>query len=656
MYHSPMKNTWPAFLSAAIIITLFFSSCNRPSGKTSEQLITDSLVNRLKPFAYNNPDSIIQVANRYLAEIKSPGNKARMMLLIANATGLRGSYDSTIDIATRALELKAAEPQVTAGLYNEIGISYDYKADYKNALGNYQLAQQNFEAAHDTVGLIKVRNNIGLIYQNTGDLKRASEYFTECLDMSRRNRYHDEEIMALSNLAAVENELHHFSKALGYFKQVLQADLASGNESYISYSYNNIGECYKNLRQFDSARYYFNNAIALKEKLNLQSALVNSYKSYADMLTETNELKAAELYLAKAFQLAQQTGTRDYLEDCYYLRSRLAVKRGDFKTAYAALDSFHAIKDSLSNVRFTSELVIKEKDHELKVAEELRKRDLEEYNSEKISFMLFIVFLLIVAAGLTYLLRRQKKLNAELADQKTLTEQGLAQRSQLLSFIAHEIRNPLGGILGLSDLLLNDHPTASQRELLEYQKKASVHLLALMNDVLDYQKLGSGKVELNNIRFNLRDVLYQVYALYQGEIREKKLSYDLDYDDRIPGGLMGDPIRITQIFSNLLNNAIKFTEKGTITITAQLVNRTPESVTLFCKVSDSGVGIPKEEQDKIFELYVQSSKNKSAQLGTGLGLSIVKNLLSLMNSNIELQSEPGTGTSFSFTITFKVAA
>jgi signal transduction histidine kinase len=208
--------------------------------------------------------------------------------------------------------------------------------------------------------------------------------------------------------------------------------------------------------------------------------------------------------------------------------------------------------------------------------------------------------------------------------------------------------------MGLTDLMLNTNPTLSQKELLDYQKKASSHLLSLMNDVLDYQKLGSGKVELNSIHFNLKDVLYQVYGLYQVDIREKNLVYELSYDEQIPDSLLGDPVRLTQIFSNLLNNAIKFTEKGKVSITVHLQMRTATEVVIDCTVTDSGIGIPQEEQEKIFELYVQSSKNKAAQLGTGLGLSIVRNLLSMMNSKIQMHSVPGKGTSFNFEIPFKL--
>jgi signal transduction histidine kinase len=650
----PMKDNGLAYFFLCLM-SISCIACSDTEEHSKESKRTDSLVVTLKSEAYNKPDSVFSIAKNLIKETKEPNNRAKVLLLMAGTQELMGNYDSSIATAREALRSVKNDPRIKAGIYNEIGVNYDYKSDYRNALDNYHKAQQYFEEAKDTIGYIRVRNNIGLIYQNAGDLQRAKTYFEECLQLSKEKKYANEVTMALSNLGSVENEFHHFSTALDYFKEVLKTDLGSGNESYISSSYHNVGEVYKNLSQSDSATYYLTRAIALKEKLDFKGSLSNSYKQYADLLIETNKLQEGEIYLNKAFQLSRETGIVDYLKDCFYLQSRLAEKRGDFKTAYSSLDSFHTIKDSISDARFRTELVISEKDHELAANEKMRQQQAKAFEKEKISFILFIVFLVAVSASLTYLLKKQKKLNYQLQLQKKQIEEGLMQRSQLLSFIAHEIRNPLGGIMGLTDLLLNNYPNPSQRELLEYQKKASAHLLALMNDVLDYQRLGSGKVELNSIRFNLRDVFYQVYALYQGEIREKHLNYDLDYDESIPLSLIGDPVRLTQVFSNLLNNAIKFTEKGTIIISARLVSQTSTTASLFFKVSDTGIGIPKEDQEKIFELYVQSSKNKSDQLGTGLGLSIVKNLLSMMHSKITLDSHPNSGTTFSFTITFEKA-
>ena len=637
-----------------LLVSICFISCNNKNSAPDLFDETDSIIGILQITAYNNPDSALQASYKLFdsnadEELKS----AKILHLIASIYGLKGIYDSSINICKRALPL-TENTTTLAKLYNEIGVSYDYKSDYKEALDNYQKAHDYFRESKDTIGYIQVKNNFGLIYQNSGLLKRAKTYFEDCLKLSREKKLRNEEIMALSNLAAVENELKNYSVALSYFKEVLADDIASGNEAYISYSYHNLGEAFKNLRQLDSSAYYFKKAIALKEKLDLQAALLNSYKAYADLLTELNSLEEAESYLNKAFQFARASGTTDYLKDCFYIQSRLAEKKGDFKTAYLASDSFYALQDSLSNERFRSELIIKEKDHEIALNEKLKQQEIKELKKDNLAFISFILVFAIISTALFILLYKQRKLNRRLELHKKEIEDGLALRTHLLSFVAHEIRNPLGGILGLTDLLLNENPTSAQKEMLVYQKKAAKHLLGLMNDVLDYQKSGSGKVEISHIRFVLKEVFYQVYGLYQHDIREKNLNYELNFDENIPEVLIGDPIRLTQVFSNLLNNAIKFTEHGTISITAKSVNVSSTKVDILFNVKDSGVGIPKEDQEKIFELYVQSSKNKSAQLGTGLGLSIVKNLLSLMNSKISLESNAGSGTTFSFTISFNL--
>jgi signal transduction histidine kinase len=645
-----------AFSRLLLVSTLGISvfSCIRPGPDTARNARIDSLITSLRLAKDNYPDSVLS-ESRKLADSSLPDTlEAKLALLTADIYQLKGEYDSAIAIATKGIGLAGKNNRLLARLYKQAGIDYDYKSDYRQALINYQKAQQYFDAVHDSAGFINIKNNIGLLYQNTGDFKRAKEYFLECLKLGRDQHLHNEQVIALSNLGSIENELHNFSTALSYFKEVLAADLASGNGNYIASSYHNVGEAYKNLRQFDSGVYYFIKAIALKEKLSPGDALVNSYKAYADLLIETNKPAEAQHYLEKSFRLVRETGNIDYLKDCFYLQARLAEKKGDFKTAYIANDSFYILKDSIAGAKFRTELVAKEKDNEYMLSEELQQRQIDELESEKVTFILFMIFFAAVSASLLLLLKKQRSITRQLKLQKQQIEDGLAQRSHLLSFIAHEIRNPLGGIMGLTDLMLNNRPTETQKELLVYQKKASAHLLSLMNDVLEYQKLGSGKVELNSIRFNLKDVLYQVYGLYQVDIREKKLVYELSYDKTIPDVLMGDPVRLTQVFSNLLNNAIKFTDKGKVAISVQLQVKTPVEVLVDCKVADSGIGIPKEDQEKIFELYVQSSTNKAAQLGTGLGLSIVRNLLHLMNSRIEMESTPGQGTTFSFTIPFSL--
>ncbi len=663
---------------ANIILVLFFFACQPKvnNTKSTEQLKVDSKLKNLKIRSYSQPDSVLSACQKLLAQSKDIqyiDGQASCLAILSSIQSLNGNYDSSIVLAKQALEIvdSTKNPKQVAELMNEMGICYDYKSDYKKALDNYNKALFFFDAAKDSNGLVRVKNNIGLIYQNAKDFKRAKIYFEECLTMSKEKKYPDQEMMALSNLAAVENEIGESYLALGHFKQVLENDVATGNETYISYSYNNIAEAYKQLRQFDSAEHYYKHSIALKEKLNAQVALLNSYKAYADMLIEQNKLLDAAIYLDKAFIIAKKAGTKDYLQACYQLQAKLAEKNKDYKKALEATTLSSSLKDSIANAKFKTELVAKEKDFELNLKNieiQKEKKEVVRVKSQRIIFLVGLGLFAFLSASLLVLFRKQKKLNRlqliqqqklevynkQLTEQKLKIEEGLETKNKFLSFMAHEIRNPLSGIMGLTDLLIDSNPTEVQNEYLDYLRKSSSNLLQLLNEVLDYQKLVSGKMELNKVKFSLKDVVLQTHFLYSASIKEKNLLFQLNYDEKIPVVLSGDPIRLTQIIGNLINNAIKFTPRnGIVTVNILLKEAGTNAVKIYFAISDTGTGIDKEDQEKIFDLYQQAKPNVGKN-GTGLGLNIVKNLLDLMNSKIHLKSEEDKGSTFSFVIIFEV--
>ncbi len=642
--------------------------------ETAVFLNIDSSIKLLKFSSYSNPDSSAVEVTYLLKKADSLGYRKGVlecMTLQSSIQGLKGNYDSAISIASAAISKidTLKEPRTSAELFNEVGISYDFKGDYKKAVDYYNKALHFFQVARDTVGYIKVKNNIGLIYQNIEDYSRAKEYFEECLALARSKQYEEFETMALSNLAAIELDRKEFNLALGHFKQVLEKDIETANDTYISYSYNNIAEAYKHLNQFDSAESYFRKSIALKEKLNIQVPLLNSYKQYADLLLQQKRIKEAENYLQRAFTIARKTGSTEYLQQCFELQMNVAKQQGNYQLAFTALDTAHFLKDSIAGAKYKAELIAKEKDYALYVQgleKEQQQKELEEVKSEKIIFLICLVLFATLSVTLLILFRRQKYLNRlqqlqhqklenytkQLAQQKEIIEQGLDSKNKFLSFLAHEIRNPLSGIIGLNELLMDTDLNESQKEFVDYQQKASQGLLALLNEVLDYQKLVSGKIELNTVKFDLKDLLQQVRNLYSGYIKEKNLLFQLNIDHKIPDLMYGDPIRLTQVFSNLINNAIKFTpHNGIVTVNALIKEESPSGCLIYFAISDTGSGVPKEEQDKIFDLYEQAKLNKGTK-GTGLGLSIVKNLLDLMNSKIQLKSQEDVGSTFSFEIHF----
>lgn len=247
----------------------------------------------------------------------------------------------------------------------------------------------------------------------------------------------------------------------------------------------------------------------------------------------------------------------------------------------------------------------------------------------------------------------QKK-NSELTLAKENAEKASMAKAQFLSTITHELRTPLYAVTGLTHLLLEESPTESQKEHLNSLKFSGEYLLSLINNILDLNKLEANKVEIVKSTFNLKKRMSDVLIALKNSADEKKTKLHFDFDEKIPDELIGDPLKISQILINLIGNSIKFTEDGDIWISVKKNRHEGKNIFLQFEIRDNGEGISKEKQKAIFENFTQGSTQINRKFGgTGLGLSIVKNLLGLLNSEIELESELGKGAKFSFELKFE---
>src|SRR5690606_34956178 len=218
----------------------------------------------------------------------------------------------------------------------------------------------------------------------------------------------------------------------------------------------------------------------------------------------------------------------------------------------------------------------------------------------------------------------------------------------------HELRTPLYAVTGLTHLLLEESPTENQKEHLNSLKFSGEYLLSLINNILDLNKLEARKVEIHETSFNLEKRISDVLIALKNSADDKNTKLHFIFDPEIPKKLKGDPLKISQILINLLGNSIKFTENGDIWIKVNRVNQVGQQVFLHFEIKDNGEGITKEKQSAIFDNFTQGSMQINRKFGgTGLGLSIVKNLLNLMNSEIQLESELGKGSTFSFDLKFE---
>ncbi|MBX2840534.1 MAG: response regulator [Flammeovirgaceae bacterium] len=236
---------------------------------------------------------------------------------------------------------------------------------------------------------------------------------------------------------------------------------------------------------------------------------------------------------------------------------------------------------------------------------------------------------------------------------KKETEDSMREKEEFFSIMTHEIRTPMNAVIGMTHLLLQNHPREDQKNFLNSLKFSADNLLALIKDIVDYNKIQAGKLDFENCNFDLHDLLWSIRMSHKPLATDKALKIRLFIDDEVPKLVSGDFTRLSQILNNLLSNAVKFTSVGCVDINVEQVGENEVNTDLVFEIKDSGIGIAEDKRKKIFEPFQQGEKNTTRNFGgTGLGLSIVKNLVELQGGKIELKSKLGKGTTFKIYLRF----
>lgn len=396
---------------------------------------------------------------------------------------------------------------------------------------------------------------------------------------------------------------------------------------------------------------YFLEALIFKEQKQLDKAITKTKETYFHAHENNYEmfkLKSSEL-LTELYRLKN-----NYAEQIHYLSNSNRIKDSiiNFQNQQFTEDKVTEFKSIKSAVDTISKLSLANLEQEKSI----------KYNQLTIILSaLFIGILSLFTVSLyknNNLRAKANKLlqekNSELIESREKALAAMHYREQFLSTITHELRTPIYAVTGLTYLLLKENPTPQQEEHLMSLKHSGEHLLSLINNILDINKLESNKLNKVEVDFNLKSKLKNVVEPLKRSAKENGNSLHLELDDKIPTMLKGDIVKLSQILINLISNAIKFTNNGDIWVRVNFINETSSNVLIQFEVEDNGKGIAKENHKNIFEKFNQGSDEGTyGQAGTGLGLPIVKNLLKFLNSDIDLESELGKGSKFFFKVSFE---
>lgn len=537
-------------------------------------------------------------------------------------------------------------------------------------------------------------------------------YTEKAIDYAKKNNSKDKLADSYLQLAIIFYELEKNNLAIDYYIRAINIYNKNEPSSNIALSYYGLGKCYLKKNNISFAEIYFEKATDIYKKLNfleaielinLQKAIIKKekrqYNEAIEILKNVTEnisddallstkteayIQLGEIEIIKKnystainyLNLANQTNENSnndiqLTKRIYKLLSNSYEKNKNTISANLYLKKYINLTDSIgkyytNNVAETTVDKI-QFDKQLKTIEQLDKEKKSQQKTLRFSKLISIlsIALISILSLLSLSLYKNNKIristnkllkekNKELTIEKEKAESASKARADFLSTVSHELRTPLNAINGITYLLLQEKPKASQLNYLKSLEFSGNYLLNFINDILEINRLESDKVVIEKINFNLSELTKNIVISFKEFIHENNIKCHLNFDETIDCNLKGDPTKLSQILINLLNNAIKFSKNGDVWCTIKKKNETNNNLTIYFEIKDNGIGIPKDKQDAIFDSFSQGSVEINRTYGgTGLGLSIVKKILELMGSQIHLQSESGKGSTFSFELQFE---
>ncbi|MFN3753877.1 response regulator [Flavobacterium sp.] len=541
-------------------------------------------------------------------------------------------------------------------------------AHYDKALESSKQALVKSFAINDDLLISQSYNTIGAIFNECSESAKAIEFYNKALVYAKKLNNDKMFNWIYGNLGSV----YYFSnidvqKGINYYKKSLFYAVKIKDTAQIEYTKLNLASAYFAIGKYDLGNEQINSVKQQILSKDNEEAKMSLHLLLGIYASNNNEKEKSEQHYFIAKSIAEKNEFDAFLINIYENLVRHYKIYKDYKKAQlyqAKLDSLNKVvysEDKLDNLKkAASQIELQEYKIQLGKIEKENEQQQKTLKDSKLIVILFIVILIILLLLLLTLYKNIKlreqanfeltQANEALMQAKEKAEEASQLKSQFVSTITHELRTPLYGVIGITNIITDEHKELTNSPHLKSLKFSAKYLLSLVNDILQINKIEERRVVLESLIFNLADEITTIQnsVEYIADKNNNKLSIEID--TAIPEFLIGDKLRLSQIIMNLLSNALKFTKNGEVILSADLKEVVDKKYFIAFKVKDTGIGIAKEHQDKIFDKFVQIERKEEDYQGTGLGLSIVSRLVELFDSEIHLESEENVGTTFFFTI------
>jgi signal transduction histidine kinase/CheY-like chemotaxis protein len=590
-------------------------------------------------------------------------SKKRITSLLEEAYASRvNNLAHSVELAEQALSLSRAmnDRALTGQSLNQLSLYFMIMGRNEESTALAQEAIQHFEELNDEKGIADAKYNIAGIYYKTDNFHLGLVYLIDCLGIYRKfNDYHNQSRVEKSLGTIYEyfgdqnNAVKSYENAIASAKNAMDLNLESN-------AYNNLSGIYLKQNRIDEAAELIERSVSIKKQTGDTRGYAFAIYGKGKVHAKKGELQEAERNYMEAFRIHQEMGERLGLGMTYHKLGSLYVEMGMLQKAKEIAEEGITFSDryNIVIIKFKCDYLlyrIYKLENNAGAALDYLERYLHQRESVINTQTLKVIenYDLITRMKTLETEAQLQREKAEIIEKKNRAEESARVRQEFLSTMSHEIRTPLNAVITIISLL-GERADEEDKHLLHSLKFASNNLLRIINDILDFTKLESGKTKLETRQTNFKQLLENIWRTYDSMAREKGLKLALKTDVAMADSYELDETKLSQILGNLISNAIKFTEEGRVDMEVECITSGPQSDRLLFRISDTGEGIPENFLEEIFESFSQTKPiTTRKQGGTGLGLAIVKKLVELHGSQIYVSSTTGQGSAFYFELEFK---